>query len=56
MALGLTQPPAEISTSVPTGGNGDLCAGLESLPPSCLEILSASAFWGPKCLSRPIQE
>jgi hypothetical protein len=45
MALGLTQPLTEMSTSnIPLGGKGNRCVGLTTLPPSCadrLEILES---------------
>ena len=40
-------------------GKGSRCLGLTTLPPSCtdcLEILEISTSWGPKGLSRPVQE
>jgi len=40
-----------------SGGKGDRCVGLTTLPPSCahcLEILEASIFGGPRGLSRPV--
>jgi hypothetical protein len=57
MALGSTQPLTEVSTKSISwgGGKGGRCVGLTTLPPSCaesLEILGASASWGPKGLYR----
>jgi len=57
MALGLTQPLTEMTTSrVSLGGGvkGGRCVGLATLPPSCadcLEILITSTFWNPNVLS-----
>jgi len=38
MALGLTEPPTEMS-------KGDRCVGLTTLPPSCADYLE---IWEPK--------
>jgi len=45
MALGLTQPPTEMSTTnISWGGKGSQCKGLTTLPPSCADCLE---IWEP---------
>jgi hypothetical protein len=39
MALGLTQPPSEMSTRNISWGKGGRCVGLTTLPPSCADCL-----------------
>jgi len=59
MALGLTQPLTEMSTSnISCGGKGGRCVGLSTLPTSCadrLEILGASGSWKSYDLSCPVE-
>jgi hypothetical protein len=46
MALGLTQPPIEISTrNISLGGKCGRCVGLRTLPPSCADCLE---IWEPQ--------
>ena len=48
MALGLTQPPTEMSTSnisLGGGGKGGRCVGLTTLPPSCADC---HEIWEPQ--------
>jgi len=46
VALGLTQPPTEMSTrNISWGGKGGRCVGLTTLPPSCADFLE---IWDPQ--------
>jgi hypothetical protein len=45
MALGLTQPPIEMSTRKISGGKGGQCVGLTTLSPSCADCLK---IWEPQ--------
>jgi len=57
MALGLTQPLSEISTSNIYWGKGGRCVGLTTLPPACadcFEISEPQPPGNPQGLSRPV--
>ena len=46
VALGLTQPPTQMSTrNTSLGGEGGRCVGLTTLPPSCADCLE---IWEPQ--------
>jgi hypothetical protein len=45
MALGLTQPLTEISTSNNYWGKGGRCVGVTNLPPACADFLE---IWEPQ--------
>jgi hypothetical protein len=51
MAMGLTQPPSEMSTSISWWGKGGRCVGLTTLPYSCAKCLEIWESYPPGTLT-----